>query len=53
MNTIDIEDIKNKYGTHKFDVPKTKKISGLINVNRTKLKSALEKLKKGLNKRPI
>jgi hypothetical protein len=50
---MSIEDIKNKYGTHKFDVPKTKKISGIIQINRTKLKSALEKVKKGLNKRPI
>jgi len=50
---MSIEDIKAKYGTHKFDVPKTKKISGVVNINRTKLKSALEKVKKGLNKRPI
>jgi hypothetical protein len=50
---MSIEDIKNKYGTHKFDVPKTKKISGIVQINRTKLKSALEKVKKGLNKRPI
>jgi hypothetical protein len=52
---MSIEDIKNKYGTHKFDVPKTKKISGfrVTATQRNKLKRALLKITKGLDKRPI
>lgn len=50
---LSMEEIKNKYGVFKFDTPKTKKISGIVKINRTKLKSSLERLKKGLNKRPI
>lgn len=50
---LSMEEIKSKYGVHKFEAPKTKKISGIVKVNRTKLKSSLERLKKGLNKRPI
>jgi hypothetical protein len=51
--TLSMDEIKNKYGVHKFDAPKTKKLSGIVKINRTKLKSSLERLKKGLNKRPI
>lgn len=50
---LSMEEIKNKYGVQKFDTQKTKKISGIIKINRTKLKSSLERIKKGLNKRPI
>lgn len=49
---MSMEEIKNKYGSSKIDLKKTKKISG-ISINKTKLKSALLKLKKGLNKRMI
>ena len=48
-----MEEIKNKYGSSKIDLKKTKKISGVKPINKTKLKSALLKLKKGLNKRMI
>lgn len=49
---LTLEEIKKKYGSTKIDIPQTKKISG-INVNKTKLYSALIKLKSALNKRPI
>jgi hypothetical protein len=50
---MSMEEIKNKYGSSKIDLKKTKKISGVKPINKTKLKSALLKLKKGLNKRMI
>lgn len=48
-----MDEIKNKYGSSKIDLKPTKKISGIKSINKTKLKSALLKLKKGLNKRMI
>jgi hypothetical protein len=50
---LSMEEIKNKYGVQKFETPKIRKISGIVKINRTKLKSSLERAKKGLNKRPI
>ena len=52
---MSIEEIKAKYGSHKMEAPKTKKISGfrVTATQRAKLKRALTKLTKGLNKRPI
>lgn len=50
-----IEEIKAKYGSQKIDVKPTKKISGfrLTSTEKSKIKTALSKLKTGLNKRPI
>jgi len=52
---MSIEEIKAKYGSHKMEAPKTKKISGfrITATQRAKLKRALTKLTKGLDKRPI
>jgi hypothetical protein len=52
---MSIEEIKAKYGSHKMEAPKTKKISGfrVTATQRAKLKRALTKLTKGLDKRPI
>jgi len=51
--TMSLDEIKAKYGVHKFDIPKTKSISGINKINKTKLKINLLKLMKSLNKRPI
>jgi hypothetical protein len=49
-----MDEIKAKYGVHKFDLKAPKKISGFNGkFNRTKLKNSLIKLKKALDKRPI
>lgn len=48
-----MEEIKKKYGVTEIKPTSFKKISGMKNINRTKLKSALQKLTKALNKRPI
>jgi len=48
---LTMEQIKNKYGSQKIDIPKSKKISGLHKINKTKLKNNLVKLKNALNKR--
>lgn len=50
---MSMEEIKNKYGSSKIDLQPTKKIAGIKSVNKTKLKSALMKLKNGLNKRAV
>jgi hypothetical protein len=50
---MDINEIKAKYGVHEFKAPAKKLISGVPKFNKTKLKSALLRLKKGLNKRPV
>jgi len=50
---MSLDEIKNKYGTAKFDLKPTKKISGIQTINKTKFKSALLKLKKYLNKRSV
>jgi len=47
-----MEEIKTKYGVTKFDKP-IKKIGSVHKLNRSKIKKALLKLKKGLDKRPI
>jgi len=48
-----MEDIKNKYGVHKFDLKQTKKISGVKKISKVRLKFALMKLKRALNHRLI
>lgn len=48
-----MEEIKKKYGVFEMKAPKTKFIGAIPKVNKTKLKSALNKLTKGLNKRPV
>lgn len=48
-----MEDIKRKYGVFEMKAPTTKKIGAIPKVNKTKLKSALKRLTKSLNKRPI
>jgi len=50
---MDINEIKAKYGVHEFKAPAKKLISGVPKFNKTKLQSALLRLKKGLNKRPV
>jgi len=50
---MDIEEIRQKYGTAKFDIKPPKKISGLNSINKIKLKRALSKLKTALNKRSV
>jgi ABC-type Fe3+-hydroxamate transport system substrate-binding protein len=50
---LTLEQIKNKYGSVKIDLPKTKRISGFVRINKTRLLNALRKLMKGLNKRPV
>ena len=51
---LTIEEIKSKYGAKKVDLPGgLKKISGIKNINKTRLLFNLNKLTKGLNKRPI
>lgn len=47
-----IEEIKNKYGVHKFEAGKSKKISG-ITVNKTRLSTLFKKLTSLLNKRSL
>jgi hypothetical protein len=52
--TMSIDEIKAKYGVHKFDLQPPKKISGTLGTfNKIKLKNSLSKLKKALDKRPI
>jgi hypothetical protein len=48
-----MEQIKSKYGVHVVDIPKIRKIGTIPKINKTKLKSAINKAKKALNKRPI
>lgn len=49
-----VEEIRKKYGVTKFDKPIYKKISGFVGyINKVKLKYSLNKLLKGLNKRPV
>ena len=48
-----MEDIKRKYGVFEMKAPTTKKIGSIPKVNKTKLKSALKRLTKSLNKRPV
>jgi len=49
-----MDEIKRKYGVTDIRPSAFKKISGIaVAINRTKLKSALQKLLKGLNKRPV
>jgi hypothetical protein len=48
-----MEEIRKKYGVYKIEVPKFKKIGVIIRINKTKLKSAINKAKKALDKRPI
>lgn len=51
---MSIQEIKTKYGTHTITKPSKKTLSGLnVKINKTKLKSALKKIVKSLNKRPI
>lgn len=48
-----MEDIRKKYGSSKFEAGKGRLISGIKKVNKTKLKSAIKKAMKALDKRPI
>ena len=48
-----MEEIRKKYGVYKIEVPKFKKIGVIVRINKTKLKSAINKAKKALDKRPI
>jgi hypothetical protein len=48
-----MDDIKRKYGVFEMKPPKIKKIGSIPKINKTKLKSALNKLVKSLNKRPV
>jgi hypothetical protein len=50
-----IDEIRAKYGTHKVEVPKLKKLSGipLTAKQKTKLKLGLKKAINALNKRPV
>jgi hypothetical protein len=48
-----MEDIKRKYGVFEMKAPTIKKIGSIPKVNKTKLKSALNRLTKSLNKRPV
>jgi len=48
-----MEEIRKKYGVFKIEVPKLKKIGAIIKLNKTKLKSAINKAKKALDKRPV
>jgi len=48
-----MEEIRKKYGVYKIEVPKFKKIGVIVRFNKTKLKSAINKAKKALDKRPI
>ena len=49
----DMEDIRKKYGSHKIDLPITKKITGVRSINKLKLKKSITRLKLALAKRPI
>lgn len=50
-----IDEIRAKYGTHKMETPKTKKLSGipLTSKQKNNLKTGLKKAMSALNKRPI
>jgi hypothetical protein len=48
-----MEEIRKKYGVYKIEVPKFKKIGVIVRFNKTKLKSAINKAKKALDKRPV
>jgi len=52
---MSIEEIRAKYGSQKMEAPKNRKISGftITATQRAKLKRALIKLTKGLDKRPV
>lgn len=50
---MELEDIKRKYGVTKIDIPSTKKIGSVPNINKTKLKRSILKLKRALDKRPV
>jgi hypothetical protein len=51
---MSIDEIKAKYGVHKFDLKPPSKLSGFGGkFNRTKLKNSLSKLTKALDKRPV
>jgi len=52
---MSIEEIRSKYGSHKMEAPKNRKIGGItINAKqKAKLKRALIKLTRGLDKRPV
>jgi hypothetical protein len=51
---MSMDEIKTKYGVHKFDLKAPNRISGFNGkFNKTKLKNSLSKLKKALDKRPI
>lgn len=48
-----MEEIKKKYGVFEMKPPKTKRIGFVPKINKTKLKRALLKLTKAINKRPV
>jgi len=48
-----MEEIRKKYGVYKIEVPKLKKIGAIVRFNKTKLKLAINKAKKALDKRPV
>ena len=48
-----MEEIRKKYGSSKFEAGKGRLITGINKVNKVKLKSAIKKALKALDKRPI
>lgn len=50
---LSIEEIKQKYGSHKIEKPKGGKFLSGLKINKTSLKTSLKKLLKALNKRAV
>lgn len=50
---LSMEEIRKKYGSAKFEAGKGRLISGIKKVNKSKLKAAIKKAIKALDKRPI
>lgn len=50
---LSMEEIRKKYGSAKFEAGKGRLISGIKKLNKSKLKSAIKKAIKALDKRPI
>lgn len=51
---MSIQEIKAKYGAHTMTKPNKKSLGGITpRINKTKLKTALKKIVKALNKRPL
>lgn len=50
---LSIEEIKQKYGSHKIEKPKGGRFLSGLKINKTSLKTSLKKLLKALNKRAV